>query len=733
VTSISAAVWLIAASLLAPAGLVARASAPQAGVAGTVRSADGLALANARVVVRDASHEATATTDAAGAFTAAGVSLPAVIEVSARGVAPARVVVSAAPVEIRLVPVIVSEAVTVQGDADPVWRNVFTGATVLGRSDIERIPGVAPDETIRAVSGFSLFRRSAARASNPTTHGVTMRGLSASGSSRGLVLLDGVPLNDGFGGWITWTRLPSLALDQISVERGAQGDALGSDALGGVVRMTTRSGAAAPASVGVQSGSAGTRGADAAAGLRLRGVSLFGAASWFRTDGSIPLESVSRGPIDQKADADWFSALGRVDAGVRHRMTITAWGGRDDRGNGTVLQRNRMSGGTFAAAYRHAGMIDVAARVSFSPNTFDQTFSQVGAGRATETLTSTQHTESTTTRALVEVGRSVWRTLLVGRASVTRAGAEFTETRATGTTSQSLRDDGEAVSLQMGLPLASLGSNLFSGVTITSGVRHEWRKAPTEGEDRDEATVAHLNGVVRLNSQVHVRASYATSHRWPTLNELVRGFQVGAILTLPNPALRPERARAADWTVIFQPSQGQRWLLTAGTFWSVVDDAIASVTIATNRRERRNAGDARAKGVEVDGEVRPSDRVRLRASATYVRATFTNAEDPALDGRRLPQVPRVSGSISGDVTLPGSIVASGLWHGVSSQFDDDRNQFLLSDGYQLDLRVAGRLREFGWHVVLENALDSRLEVGRTPLVTLAPGRQVRVGLSWSRR
>ena len=94
---------------------------------------------------------------------------------------------------------------------------------------------------LRSVSGFSLFRRSSSRASNPTTHGVTLRGLSASGASRGLVLLDGVPLNDGFGGWVTWTRLPTDALDNVRVNRGAGGDTYGSDALGGVISFTTPS------------------------------------------------------------------------------------------------------------------------------------------------------------------------------------------------------------------------------------------------------------------------------------------------------------------------------------------------------------------------------------------------------------------------------------------------------------------------------------------------------------
>ena len=58
------------------------------------------------------------------------------------------------------------------------------------------------DDQLKTVPGFSLFRRTSSRVANPTTQGLTMRGLSASGASRGLVLVDGIPLNDAFGGWL---------------------------------------------------------------------------------------------------------------------------------------------------------------------------------------------------------------------------------------------------------------------------------------------------------------------------------------------------------------------------------------------------------------------------------------------------------------------------------------------------------------------------------------------------
>ena len=112
-----------------------------------------------------------------------------------------------------------------------------------------------------------------------------MRGLSASGASRGLILLDGVPLNDGFGGWVTWTRLPTEAVARVDVDRGAAGDAFGSDALGGVIRIITPRVESPIASVGADFGSTSLASLDLAGGLRRGRLSFFGASSALRTDG----------------------------------------------------------------------------------------------------------------------------------------------------------------------------------------------------------------------------------------------------------------------------------------------------------------------------------------------------------------------------------------------------------------------------------------------------------------
>jgi outer membrane receptor protein involved in Fe transport len=709
-------------------------SAPQGDpLAGTVKSIDGAPVPGARVVLISATRLET-TTDAGGAFRFDEAVLPADLEVTAPGFASMRRHVTGSPIHIVIAPASIAESVLVTADRPPAWREPASGATVLSGEDLDLIPAATADEALRVVSGFSLFRRSSSRASNPTTHGVTLRGLSASGASRGLVLLDGVPMNDGFGGWVTWTRLPADAIDRVDVERGAEGDAFGSDALGGVIRIVTPEGARPSLAVAGQFGTSrwdhttdpppdsGLGAADMSAGGAWGRAQMFGAVSWFQTDGVIPLEPASRGSVDQPADAEWASVLGRASArwGSR-RVTIAGWYGEDDRGNGTLLQVNRMSGGTVAGTFEAIGSTSsVAARVSVSPNNFYQTFSSISAGRLTETLTSAQTTDNTTTRALVEVGRTIGRGHVLARGMLTRAAADYQVETAAATTVRSLADDAEAISIHAGFaPAARL--------SVSAGVRHEWRAAPEETSDRDGATVGHVGGTWRANDRVHLRGSAATSHRWPTLNELVRNFQAGAILTVANPDLKPERAVSFDGGVTID---GQRWQLSVGGFHTTIDDAITNVTQTATRRQRQNAGEAHVTGGELDAEYRPTATARVRGSLSLIDARFRNAVEPALEGKRLPQVPQASFSLAADVRLPGGIAVSGVFRTLSTQFDDDRNAFELASAAQLDLRVAGRFGRVGWFALVENMADARFEVGRTPLVTLAPGRSVRMGVSW---
>ena len=710
------------------------------GLSGTVVDRTGGLVPGATVVVLDAQHKPTSqktVTSANGEFTLDAVTLPAEIEVSLPGFVSRRMHVRASPASVLIEVAFVSDLVEVPAmRPDSGRRNAVTGTTTLTRTDLDRVPAMTPDESLKVISGFSLFRRSSSRASNPTTHGVTMRGLSASGSSRALVSFSGVPLNDGFGGWVTWERLPSAAIDQIAVQRGPMSDVFGSDALGGAISFTAPAVRRPTGAASFEVGSLDTRSASVSGGGPKGTATLFGAASWFDTAGFIPVEPATRGPSDTPTDTTWTNAFGRVVIGSARRLSVSGWGGSDDRGNGTVLQRNASHGGTGAAAFEMtSGQTQLAARLASSTNRYEQTFTTLlavaGVSRASERLTSTQHIDTDVIRGSVELRRSIPRGVAALRASFTRTDSDFEDVQTATTLSKTLIDNNQSVSGQFAVaPVAAL--------TLSAGGRVEWRNAGNKSSPVSSVptTVGRIAAAWRLSSIVTARAAAGSSHRWPTLNELVRNFAAGTVTTVASPDLSPERARSIEGGL--DATQG-RFQLSVTGFRSIVRDAIANVTTSVVgsaiTRQRQNAGEAHSAGVEFDGAA-DTKWVRLRASATVLNARFRNSKETVLEGNWLPQVPRVSIAGSADLLLPRQNVASLIVHGVSTQFDDDRNTaaFRMTKATQLDARIGGVVRVVRWYVAVENLTDERIETGRSgsataPLVTLAQRRAVRVGLT----
>jgi outer membrane receptor for ferrienterochelin and colicin len=103
---------------------------------------------------------------------------------------------------------ITEERVNVITRTEEVIGEMPASATVVRAEDIEQSPAVAADDILRQVPTFSLFRRTSSLAAHPTNQGVSLRGVGPSGASRTLVLIDNVPFNDPFGGWVYWTASP---------------------------------------------------------------------------------------------------------------------------------------------------------------------------------------------------------------------------------------------------------------------------------------------------------------------------------------------------------------------------------------------------------------------------------------------------------------------------------------------------------------------------------------------
>src|SRR5207253_5815369 len=95
--------------------------------------------------------------------------------------------------------------------------DVPASVSILRGDEIRQSPAVVADDVLRQIPTFSLFRRTSSLSSHPTAQGVSLRGIGPSGVSRTLVLIDGVPFNDPFGGWVYWSRVRLESTERIEI------------------------------------------------------------------------------------------------------------------------------------------------------------------------------------------------------------------------------------------------------------------------------------------------------------------------------------------------------------------------------------------------------------------------------------------------------------------------------------------------------------------------------------
>jgi len=236
-------------SLLVVLLILGAESQPPIAIRGIVVDPAGSPLAGATVVI-DSGDASPVTTTADGRFEIMGpapgwrrltITLPGFRSSDARTFVPAPGTSSAAPGDLRitLLPRTLGEVVSVTATRGSERLEGAAPVSVVTPIDLHLAASPALDDALRSVPGFSLFRRTSSRAANPTAQGASLRGLSASGASRALVLADGAPLNDPFGGWVYWDRVPQAAIERVEVVRGGASDLYGADALSGVVQVLT--------------------------------------------------------------------------------------------------------------------------------------------------------------------------------------------------------------------------------------------------------------------------------------------------------------------------------------------------------------------------------------------------------------------------------------------------------------------------------------------------------------
>ncbi len=156
-------------------------------------------------------------------------------------------------------------AVTVSAGRGSLLEDLDVNTTTLTRRQLEASAQTNVDQVLNKVPGV-FTPQVPANQIHPTAQIVSIRGFGNSFGVKTLVLVDGIPINDGYFRTIDWSQAPTENLDRIEVIRGGGATSLwGNLAMGGVINMITREPAPKEVRLNLSYGNYNTFTADAAA------------------------------------------------------------------------------------------------------------------------------------------------------------------------------------------------------------------------------------------------------------------------------------------------------------------------------------------------------------------------------------------------------------------------------------------------------------------------------------
>jgi outer membrane receptor protein involved in Fe transport len=634
--------------------------------------------------------------------------------------------------------------------------------------DRDNIRDEAPrtiDEMLAREPSFSLYRRQSSIFGNPTSAGVSLRNTGATAASRTLVLLDGIPQNDPFGGWVYWARYDASALDSIRIVPSSRSAVWGNQSPAGVIGMNGitpfEDRHVLKLGVGSQGTFSGSTYHQMSNEEKTRSVSF--SAFGLHSDGFYAVGPSQRGPIDRKLDIDLWGADLKAAWLAAPGLTIEPMVSyyTEERGNGTPLTGNSTDA------------IDLSLRITSDDGDsswqalawhqrreFESVFSSVSDDRTTETLALNQFdvpgrgtggaftmrwedgdrwsiTTGVDTRFVsgeTNEDAGVFRRRVAGGDQ-----ALFGIFGAAGVGNvEEIRVDG---SVRLDAWELSDARRIETSLADGSSLRTDFP------QDRDGIEPsASIELTKKLSSDLEARISTGSAFRLPTLNELHRPFRVRNDVVEANPDLDPERFISIEGGLEWKPTE--RLTAGAAVFHHWISDAIANVPVTDPAEiaaifgtlpvggtgsQRRNVDEAVVTGIEGNIEWLPRDDITLGLKGLWSETEFNESKSqPLLEGKPFPQSPELRLIASAEWRATDAVsLFTGCEHG-SSQYDDALATRTIPDYTSVRIGASWRIAGGLYQIRVENLFDEEISTGLSSdgIRTLAAPRSLWVGAEW---
>jgi iron complex outermembrane receptor protein len=549
-----------------------------------------------------------------------------------------------------LSPIIVSATRT------PIQASQATATVdVLTPEQVRQSPSRDAQDMLRELPAVELPRTSSLVGG--TAQIVSIRGVD---EGRTAVLFDGVPINDAWGEWIDWGRVPKAMLDRVEVVEGGTSSLYGNGAMGGLISFFSRPIAPGAMDLQIDGGSRDARHAYVAAGVPLVGALTASINGDYQEGGGYRLISQGAGPADIESSVIQRNAYARLNYAPSANWSAFATGHLfgDTRGLGTPLTFANRDQRNIDLGFNHDALFNgtLALRAWDSRQIENQRASafRSAATRAAEDSSSNAQIPSHDWGASAQWTRSnAWHleSFSVG-ADFRHYQGDYNEidyatsgcpvNPACGAITQRVSSGGNqslsgAFVQAIAAPLSKL--RLEASARVDQWNNDDGHSLTTSASGT-QAAAAYPNKTAgafsprlgvryQLASTFSVRAAAYKAFRAPNLAELYRKQVSPTSITIPNPTLSSENALGREVGFDWQPAS---WVQARGT-WYVADynnfNVPTNLTPTSNPprpaecgaiatcRTRLNVTKVRSQGGEASVAVRPVQQLYISGGVNY--------------------------------------------------------------------------------------------------------------------
>ncbi|MFL5616019.1 MAG: TonB-dependent receptor [Gemmatimonadaceae bacterium] len=521
---------------------------------------------------------------------------------------------------------------------------VATTVNVLTPYQIETSPARESQDLLREIPGVELPRTSSLVGG--TAQIVSIRGVD---EGRTAVLFDGFPINDAWGEWIDWGRVPKGMLDRVEVVEGGTSSLYGNGAMGGVISFFSKPLAPGAVDMMVEGGSRDIRHGYASAGVPIYGALTANvSADYLQGGGYNLIDPAKRGAVDVASGVIQRNGYARLNYAPSSRFSAFVTGHKfgDNRNVGTPLSYQTrdqgdldlgMDYGTYAGGllsvrawdgkqdeHQRASAIRAGGRIAEDSSLTANIPSHDWGASAMWTRTGLLRLESFSLGGDYRhmngnYDEVDFNTTCPGASCGTRVRAILSggDQALSGVFAQAIASPLEPLRLELSARVDQWHDDNGHSIDAASG--------PVTYADRSKKSFSPRIGArYALLSNLSLHGAVYRSFRAPNLAELYRKQITATQITIPNPNLAPETALGREAGLDWQPTY---WMQVKGTYYVAdyrdfnVPTAIAAGSpgcgTVANCRQRLNVSASRSAGAEGYIAVRSVPQLFLSGSVNY--------------------------------------------------------------------------------------------------------------------